>query len=170
MSTREFLLWADEQETEHFELLENEVVIMAPERAIHNQAKLRIAIGLLEAVRRAGLPCQVFTDGMALVVDDATVFEPDAMVRCGEPLDGEATSVSDPVIIVEVRSPSTSRIDATSKLAHYFRVLSVEHYLIVNASPSTHLHFRRAADGWTTRLLGAGPLRLDPPGLTLQLD
>ncbi len=44
---------------------------------------------------------------MAVRVDDSNVFEPDASVRCGPRLVGDVTLILDPVIVVEVASPST---------------------------------------------------------------
>ncbi len=170
MSAIEFLDWTAHQNAGRYELIAGDVVRMAAERVAHNQAKLRVAVNLLEAVRNAAAPCQVFTDGMAFVVDDEAVFEPDAMVRCGDPLDPDATMTSDPVIVVEVLSPSTASIDTSLKLLRYFSVASVAHYLIVSTSASTVIHHRRSEDGWATRIVGPGPLRLDPPGITLLLD
>jgi Uma2 family endonuclease len=37
-----------------------------------------------------------------------------------------------PVIVVEVLSPSTRGIDTTVKLADYFRVSGLRHYVIVD--------------------------------------
>ena len=55
-------------------------------------------------MRAAGLTCEVFTDGMTVAVDDSD-YEPDALVRCGAPLPGDAVTVLDPLVIVEVLSP-----------------------------------------------------------------
>ena len=68
---------------------------------------------------------------MAVEVDEHTVYEPDALVRCGPPLPPNAVKLSDPIIVVEVLSPSTSARDVGAKLADYFRLPSVRHYLIV---------------------------------------
>ena len=75
-----------------------------------------------------------------------------------------------PVIVVEVSSPSTRKIDTTLKLAGYFRLASVEHYLIVdpNGPPVIH-HQRQADDPILTRLIGDGTVRLDPPGIEIAL-
>ena len=40
---------------------------------------------------------------------------------------------SNPVIVVEVLSPSTQSISSSDKLADYFRVPVIQHYLIVRA-------------------------------------
>ena len=172
MSADEFLAWAMEQpEGRRYELASGEVVAMAPERAAHALTKFAVARALRDAVREAGLSCQVFPDGMAVRVDDATVYEPDASVRCGERLDDDAVEFADPVIVVEVLSPSTRARDAGAKLQDYFRLPSVEHYVILRTDTQSAIHHAKAEGGTiVTRIVTEGPLSLDPPGLTIALE
>lgn len=166
MTADEFIAWAMEQpETEHYELADGEIVPMAPERVLHNQVKFHIALRLRAAIKQAGLACEVYPDGMAIEVDPATVYEPDALVRCGKRLADEEVKVTDPVIVVEVASPSTSRVDAVTKFSGYFRVPSLHHYLLADAKRRLIVHHRRAADGIATRIVTDGRLHLDPPGI-----
>ena len=44
-------------------------------------------------------------------------------------------------------SPSTHKVDTTQKLADYFRIPSVMHYLIVNTSRRAVVHHERGSDG-----------------------
>ncbi|MBV8589493.1 MAG: Uma2 family endonuclease [Acetobacteraceae bacterium] len=67
----------------------------------------------------------MITDAVDLEVDTSTIYEPDVMVRCGAPL--QAVKVTDPVIVVEVLSPSTRARDSGAKLADYFRLTSMRH-------------------------------------------
>ena len=143
----EFIAWALEQPTGHFELDNGIVVAMAPERASRNQAKLNAAIALRDAIGARGLPCRVMTDGMAVRIDDRTVYEPDALVRCGPPLPGDAIEVADPTIVVEVVSPSGRGVDRGVKLASYFLLPSVRHYLIVDTDKRVVIHHRRGDEG-----------------------
>jgi Uma2 family endonuclease len=144
----EFIAWAmTRAEGERWELAHGRPVAMAPERAAHGRAKLRIAERLLSAVRRAGLPCEVFVDGMAVQVDDTTVYEPDVLVRCGAPLADDAIKLTDPLIVVEVVSPSSRRRDAGAKLADYFRIETLCHYLIVRTEDRTIIHHARDEAG-----------------------
>jgi Uma2 family endonuclease len=169
MTADEFIDWAMNQpETEHYELAGGEVIAMAPERLTHARAKLHITNRLNAAIDAAGADCEAIIDGPAVVVDPATVYEPDAMVRCGPDLDGEAVRISDPVIVVEVLSRSTKGRDTGAKLADYFRLPSVRHYLIVRAEDRIIIHHARTGDGpILTRILRDGPIALDPPGITL---
>jgi Uma2 family endonuclease len=169
MTADEFIAWAMEQpEGKRYELVAGEVVAMAPERAAHGRTKLRFASRLAAAIEAGRLPCEVFGDGMAVRVDADTIYEPDATVRCGSPVDDNATEVIDPVIVVEVVSPSSRKRDSGSKLEDYFRIPSVRHYLIVKTENQAIIHHRRdEAGGITTHIIRDGVVQLDPPGLTV---
>jgi Uma2 family endonuclease len=166
----EFIAWALEQPTGRYELDNGTVVAMAPERASHATAKLNAVVALRNAIAARDLPCRAFPDGMALRIDDRTVYEPDALVRCGSPLPGDAIEVVDPVIVVEVVSPSSRGVDRGVKLASYFLLPSLRHYLIVDTDKRVVIHHHRGAEGRIeVRVLHDGPLTLDPPGLAIDI-
>ena len=169
MTSVDFIAWAMQQPEGHrYELVAGEVVAMAPERRAHALAKFHIARRLAEAVERDGLVCEVYPDGMAVEVDATTTYEPDALVRCGAVPPPDAVKLDDPVIVVEVLSPSTRARDAGAKLADYFRLPSLHHYLIVRTEDHAIIHHARNADGTIlTRIMHDGTLYLDPPGLTV---
>jgi Uma2 family endonuclease len=167
MTADEFIAWAMQQpEGKRYELAAGEVVAMAPERVAHGRTKLRFARRLADAIEEANLPCEVFGDGTAVRVDATTIYEPDALVRCGPPLDDDATELNDPLIVVEVVSPSSHKRDSGAKLADYFRLPSARHYLIVKTDTKTVIHHRRDdAGNIATHIFSDGVLWLDPPGL-----
>ena len=101
-------------------------------------------------------------------VDTDTIYEPDAMVRCGPQVDDNATEVADRVIVVEVVSPSSRKRDSGSKPEDYFRIASVCHYLIVKTENQAIIHHRRDKAGdITTHIIRDGVVHLDPPGLSV---
>jgi Uma2 family endonuclease len=137
---------------------------MTPERAGHAQVKYAVQTALLTAIRRAGVPCHMLPDGMTVRIDDDTAHEPDALVYCGHELPASAVEVSNPMIVVEVLSPSTRSIDASAKLAGYFRVAAVQHYLIVDPDKRLAVHHARGeTDVIATRIVRAGRLQLARP-------
>lgn len=169
MTSDEFIAWALEQpEGRRYELVGGQVVAMAPERSAHALVKARVWRALDEAIAAADLPCTAYPDGMAVVVDDTITYEPDALVRCGEPLPDDAVKIFDPVIVVEVLSPSTRARDTGAKLEDYFRLPSLHHYLIVKTENRAAIHHRRLDDGTgtiATRIVRSGDIELTPPGL-----
>lgn len=169
MTVDEFLAWTMEQ-SGRYELEHGRVVAMAPERIGHVRAKTASFTALAAAVARAKLPCEALPDGAAVRIDAATLYEPDALVFCGDAPPRDALAIVTPVIVVEVLSPSTGRRDSHEKLVGYFTVPSIEHYLIVDADRRVLVHHARRGEEIATRILYGGPLRLDPPGLDLSIE
>jgi Uma2 family endonuclease len=169
MTVDEYLAWAEGQPG-RFELYAGTVYAMSPERARHGEIKFNVQAALLSGIRRAALPCHMLPDGMTVRIDDSTAHEPDALVYCGLKLLDSALEVPNPIIVVEVLSPSTRRIDASLKLAGYFRVSSVAHYLIVDPDEPLIIHHARGSqDTILTHIVREGAITLDPPGLDLAL-
>jgi Uma2 family endonuclease len=170
MTREEYRAWAEQQPTGRFERMNGIVVALAPERVGHNHRKFRIAQAMDAAVRSSGLPCEVYTDGITVEVGDSDC-EPDAVLRCGARLSDDTIAVPDPLIIVEVLSPSTSGIDRAFKLKEYFRLPELRHYLIVWADKQQIVHHHRGDDsGIETRIVTGGEIRLDPPGITITVE
>jgi Uma2 family endonuclease len=171
MTADAFIEWAMLQPSGRYELVRGAVVAMAPERAGHSRVKTEVLLALRSALIGAGLECEAFADGMAVRIDDGTVYEPDALIRCGPRLPNEAVHLDDPVVVVEVISPSSRSIDTGTKLTDYFRLPSVRHYLVVQADAHRVTHHHRTDDGgiYTRILVDAGVLRLDPPGVDVSV-
>jgi Uma2 family endonuclease len=164
MDVDAFLVWADGRQG-RWELRDGRPVMMAPERAAHALVKGSAYVALREGVRRAGLPCRVFPDGMTVRITARTAFEPDALVVCPPPADLNTMEIPNPVVVVEVLSPSTAADDHGVKLDGYFSLASVAHYLILDADRRVMIHHRRAhAGAIETRVLREGVVVLDPPG------
>ena len=170
MTADEFLLWAEGREG-RWELHDGAAVMMAPERVAHNRNKLKAATALQDALGAAGLPCEVFTDGLAIRIDARTTYEPDASIACGPRASPDAIEIDNPVIVVEVLSPSTAAIDHGRKLSGYFSLASVQHYLILDPDRRVVIHHKRGVgDAIETRVLTDGVARLDPPGFEVAVE
>jgi Uma2 family endonuclease len=166
MKVPEFLAWANEQLDSNYELVDGEVVAMAPERLRHILVKAAVYRVLDEAVKAAGLPCTVFPDGAGVVINDNTTRIPDASVQCGVKPNLESMVLEAPIIVVEVVSPSSERQDLGAKLVEYFSVPSIRHYLVVVPERRAVLHHMRNEDGRLFTYIGRnGDIVLDPPGI-----
>ncbi len=161
----EFLTWAEAQPKGRYELVAGEILAMVPEKADHARTKASVWAALKAAIGRAGAPYEAFVNGLSVRIDDTTVYEPDALVNCGARVPGGATVATNPVIVVDVLSPSTAPIDHGDKLIDYFNVASIQHYLIVQPAKMVVIHHRRAGGAITTTIHSEGELTLDPPGL-----
>jgi Uma2 family endonuclease len=169
MTVDEYLAWA-ESRPGRFELYAGTVYAKTPERAGHAKIKFGVQTALLSGIKRAGLRCHMLPDGMTVRIDDSTAHEPDALVYCGPEVPTSAFEVPNPIIVVEVLSPSTRYVDASLKLAGYFRVPSVVHYLIIDPDKPLVIHHARGIhDTILTHIVREGAITLDPPGLALAL-
>lgn len=170
MKVPEFLAWANEQLDSHYELVDGEIVAMAPDCMRHNLVKLEVAVALREAVKTAGLPCTVFTDGMGITISDETTRLPDASVQCGVGPKPNLMVLEAPLIVVEVASRSNERQDVGDKLIEYFSMPSIRHYLIVLPEKRAVVHHMRNEQGKLFTYIGRnGDIRLDPPGMTVSV-
>jgi Uma2 family endonuclease len=167
----QFLAWAERQEQGKYELIEGVVIMQQSQQWAHSKIKAAVYVTLLQAVREAGIPFFVAPDGPTVRISKRTAFVPDALVA---PLPEPASTsleVPNPVIVVEVLSPSTARVDATTKLRGYFQVPSVQHYLIFDTEDGTVTHHKRGTGAvLETRIVAEGVLVLDPPGLEIHLS
>jgi Uma2 family endonuclease len=170
MDVEAFLSWAEGRDG-RWELRDGRPVMMSPERAAHALTKYAAQESLKAAIQRAGLPCRMFPDGMTVRISARTAFEPDALVVCPSPSDLNTMEIPNPVVVVEVLSPSTAADDHGVKLDGYFSLPSVEHYLILDADRRVMIHHKRGQAGAIeTRILRDGLVRLDPPGLEAEVS
>jgi Uma2 family endonuclease len=73
------------------------------------------------------------------------------------------------VVVVEVLFPSTESIDLADKLADYFKVASIQHYLIVRTRRREVIHHSRSGSEIVSRVINIGSIVLDPPGISIEL-
>jgi Uma2 family endonuclease len=180
MTVAAFLDWAARRpEGERWELVGGEPVpvrgptpahAMAAETVAHARIKRRIDHALGAALAKGGHGCEVFVSGPKVQIDAATAFEPDVVVSCAAVPNG--LLVPEPLIVVEVLSPSTRDKDFTLKLAGYAALPSVAHYLLVDTGRRLVVHHHRSPgeQEFRTSIARTGTLRLDPPGVDLNLD
>lgn len=173
MTAEAFFAWAETwADGERYELVEGRPVRMQSERVSHAETKLSVVVALRNAIRSSKLPCTAFPDGVSVRIHERSVRGPDAIVHCG-PYEPDQVYSTNPVVVVEVISPSSVRTDVDRKLIDYFSVASILHYLIVYGPEKRIVHHRRAVEGGEiiTAILGEGAeIGLTPPGLTVTVD
>jgi Uma2 family endonuclease len=168
-SREEFRQWCERQVSGRYERIDGRIVAMAPERGAHLRVKAAVWLALRNAIKVAGVACQALPDGATIETGECD-YEPDAVVNCGAPMADNAIAAPNPTIVVEVLSPGTASSDTGAKLVGYFQVPSIAHYLIVHATRRVITHHRRTADGIDTRIIVAGKLVMEPPGITITLE
>lgn len=99
-----------------------------------------------------GNPCTVLTSDMRIRIEAADVCAyPDVVVLCDAPVfhDDRRDVLINPVLIVEVLSPSTEAYDRGGTFAHYRRLPSLRHYLLIAQDRvSVDVFTRQPDDRW----------------------
>ena len=167
MTCEEFYQWQLDQD-ERYELVEG---VPVPLRAMTGASNVHDVI-LVNCIgqlgtRFRGKTFRVASADTALRPSIRSWRRPDVTVDCAPP-DGRSYEAGRPTVVIEVLSPSSLARDAGAKLADYFRLPSVRHYLIVRTEDRVVIHHARGDDGAiATRIIHDGPLLLHPPGISL---
>lgn len=148
---------AAEQKSEYYE---GKIVMMAGGTANHSIISGNMHTLLNNALEAK--PCVVFNSDMRLQLNrkESYVY-PDVMVVCGKIEYGERRNdtISNPLVIVEVLSPSTYRTDHTKKFAFYKQLESLQAYVMVDSEQVHTWCIQRDAQGKTWTLEISNKLR-----------
>jgi Uma2 family endonuclease len=166
----DFLVWAARQEEGKYELIDGVVIMQQSQQWGHSKAKAAAYVALSRAVADAHVDCYVGIHGPTVRVSTHRGFVPDVVVAPLPEPALDSLEIPNPIVVVEVLSPSTARLDTTSKLRGYFQVPSIQHYLIVDPEGQTVTHHKRGVGtALETRILSDGALVLDPPGTEVRI-
>lgn len=142
-----------EQESgQRYEWHDGEIFAMAGGTPIHNAIAGNVFASLHRQLR--GQPCRPWgSDQQVKSPLGRTVIYPDVSVACPphEWDEQHRNALANPVVIIEVQSPSTSSYDRGRKFALYAAIASVRHYIMVSTEARHIEHFERAQDGWLQR-------------------
>lgn len=92
-----------------------------------------------------GNSCEAFSSDMK-VKASSNFFYPDVMVVCDDKVENDYYTEL-PIIIVEVLSRSTRRIDETTKLMSYINIPSVQEYVLIEQD-IVDIQVIRRSEGW----------------------
>lgn len=114
----------------------------------HNEIVVNLAVVLRTALQAKGSASRVYSTNVPVVSEaiDTSTY-PDIAVRCG-PRVLDQKEMTDPVLLVEVLSRSTGEKDRYDKAEAYFRIPSVQHYLLVAQDRMDVTVLARGAVDW----------------------
>lgn len=134
-----------------WEYVNGEIRQMAGGKDDHNAIIGNIirALGNLLAPR----DCRVYGSDMKIHTGDGMNTFPDIAVVCGERQYylGKEDVIINPLLIVEVLSPSTRGYDRGDKFDHYKTIHALEEYLLVDQDSARVLLYTRREDHWEMR-------------------
>jgi Uma2 family endonuclease len=140
-------------DADEFELVDGMIVMMANPTETHEQIASNIGAPLKLAMDQRG--CRSYQGGIRVQRSDdkheVDKTRPDVVVRCGPA--SKRTYITDPVVIVEVLSPSTIDRDRGAKLAFYKSLPTVEHIALVYQDQMRVEHYRRTDSGFDFEVL-----------------
>lgn len=147
---QEFFDWAETRE-ERYEFDGTVPVAMTGSSLNHNTISLNIVSALRQRLR--GSDCRAFGIDAAIVTAGDAVRYPDALVTCS-PVPGTSRIVPNPVIVFEVLSPTSGRVDRIVKLREYQAVESIRRYVIVESNGAGLTVLEKRDDGhWAAAAL-----------------
>jgi Uma2 family endonuclease len=154
------------------EYVAGEIYDIAGPSQAHEIISMNIAGSLYGHLRDR--PCRIYSGRRELQFKcqgDDYVYRPDVWVACGETRDAKGLYVDEPLLVVEVLSPSTARIDRREKVQTYREVPSIEEYVLVTQRPASVVTYRRAQQ-WRPQALDstADVLDLRSVGLALPVS
>ena len=120
--------------------------------AKHADITTNVLCGLGNALREAG--CRIRGPGLRIRTPDGSEFYPDVSVFC-EPdafAPGRTDVLTNPLLVIEVLSPSTSNRDLGVKLERYLAMPSVREYAVVSTDRYAVQRYVRQDDGWLLQL------------------
>lgn len=162
----EFLAFDDGTDTS-YQLFEGRIVAMNPPLRGHAGlvARLIRTIG-----NQLTPPCEVAAEAGIIPVNRRhSWYKADLIVTC-TPGSYEDQFIAEPVLVIEVLSPSTSAVDFDRKLPDYQQIPSMRDSLLVSSMERQIRQWRRAPDGWTDHAhRRSAMVRLSGPPATIRM-
>jgi phenylacetic acid degradation protein len=144
--TIEDYLYMEESATQKHEYYNGEIFAMAGASRDHNIITSNMMVFL--AHKLWGSSCRIFTSDQRVHVEANTLFTyPDLTIVCGEPVYYHEMNLTNPVVIVEVLSPSTKNYDRGDKFKLYQDLQTLQEYILVDSQSVLVEHFRKDAKG-----------------------
>ncbi|WP_174298282.1 Uma2 family endonuclease [Sphingomonas bacterium] len=133
--------------------LDNGVIrMMAGGSRAHDRVQINLIVSLANRLRGSG--CRPSGSDMGVRTHDGSLRYPDVSVTCGRngPADDRTRTVSDPCVVIEVLSPTTSALDRGAKLDEYKALTSVETIVLIDPDAERLRVLQRTGrdpDGWS---------------------
>ncbi len=154
------------------EYIEGRIVALAGAPDAHTTISQNIQGEL--RIRFRGGPCRSWANEMRVQVEDGRRYTyPDVVAVCGEIQfrDRVRDTIINPVLIVEVLSPSTEAYDRGEKFKHYREIESLRDYVLVAQDRPLVERYTRHGDFWPSQAVAGldAELELTSVGCSIPL-
>ena len=156
------------------EYYRGEIFALAGSSEAHNLILANILTALNVQLRKR--PCRVYPSDMRLKIPQTGLYTyPDISVVCGTPQfdDSRRDTLLNPVMIIEILSPSTERYDRGKKFQNYRTVATLQEYVLVSQDDYHIEHYTKQNDeDWLLRSFDGinATLQLKAIDCTLSLE
>ncbi len=127
---------------------DNSPMLMAGAQPDHNRIKNNVETRLSNQLENT--PCEVMSGDQQIRVEATNLNAfPDIVVACEDAHFDDVRGLGtllNPIVLIEILSPSTEAYDRTDKWAHYQRLLSLRDYLVVFSDQMRVEHHMRAQE------------------------
>ena len=167
----EYLSLERDSTTKH-EFVDGEIYAMGGGSPKHSALASKIGAAL-HAGHAPG--CTVFQSDLKIrVLATGRVAYPDVSMVCGsleyDPADSRRETITNPILLVEVLSPTTEDVDRISKRRDYQLIPSLQEYVLVTqTSPRVEIYRRQTSGTWEYIDVHEGIVKLST-GPTLDLS
>ena len=147
LTVEEYLAW-EETNCEKHEYIDGEVRCMAGATVRHNRIMMNLAIAIGRELDDSD--CFLLSSDMRVKAAESRYVYPDLSAVCGEEVFARENEMElvNPVIVIEVTSPSTIEFDRGEKKDVYFEVPSIQAYLVIDQHRVCAELFTRSEAGW----------------------
>jgi Uma2 family endonuclease len=168
MDLEEFLSWDDGTDT-RYELIDGFPVAIALRAEAHRILAVRLG-SRIDAALAGRRPCNAQIEPGVVCPDRAdSYYVPDIAVTCEPNAPGRRAMV-DPILIVEILSPSTERSDRRLKMSVYQKLGSVREILLIDANSYHAEVYRRENDHWRIELVRGAEAALHLASVDLRIE
>lgn len=147
LSVAEYLAWEAENEIKH-EYIDGEVYAISGGTGKHSSIMINITIAIGQQLGDS--VCALHSSEMRVKVNESRYVYPDLSAVCGKSNyeDESEISLLNPILVVEVTSPSSIEHDRVAKRDLYREVPSIQGYLIIDQHRVCAELYTRADVGW----------------------
>lgn len=131
------------------EYLSGEIVAMSGASNEHNLITMNTSTALYNQLADRG--CRVYASDMRVGIGAGiSYFYPDVAVVCDEPRfeDNALDTLINPIVVIEVLSPSTEAYDRGEKAVRYRQLESLQEYILISQDTVQVEHYLRQGKQW----------------------
>ena len=144
----EYLAWERKQPFKN-EYYNGQIIAMSGASRAHNLVTMNVANQLYNQL--VDQECEVYANEMRVRASPTvSYFYPDVVVVCGEPRfeDDAFDTLLNPILVVEVLSPSTAAYDRGEKFEYYKQLASLQEYILISQNSVRVEHYCRQETQW----------------------